>query len=129
MRSYGMKEIVIRNLRDDAKQCKFKSEEEVLSEIERCKQDLDDAKVGILEAHKKANACNHKFGPSSFTIQRMVVNYVTVYKRVCKLCKYQEFVTVSDSQPIKPDWAEGQYYNLKILCCTPEATMIKYSFN
>lgn len=111
--NYGIKSIVIKNLKSDASQCKFSSEEEVLQQIERCKRYLDNAKAEILEAFRKANTCTHDFNPSTYTVQGRYIGFVTVYERKCKHCRFTEYHTEKDDNK-KPDWtkdAKRYYYN------------------
>lgn len=83
-----------------------------------------DLSIKLLEhfkglSHKKLDeisACQHEFKRSTYTVRRMLINYVAVYERCCKKCGFTETHRLSEDDPSDslPAWAENaaqRYYN------------------
>lgn len=111
---FGIQTVIIRNIYQDIKYG-FNSVEELEKMIDECIGELMDTKPIALKALAERLECDHSFKDPTYTVQRRVIGYVTVYQRVCSDCGCIENVTKETDGT--PDWADGakeQYYNNSI---------------
>mgnify|MGYP001546097716 CR=1 FL=1 len=110
MRDFGIKNVVIRNMIDYAKQNRFQSESEVHESIRNCISLLENSSEEITNHFLNSQNCSHEYNETYFTVRKVFTGeFVTVYERTCSKCGFTEY-----ERDKKPDWAKNakeRYYN------------------
>jgi hypothetical protein len=115
---YGIKHIVLRNIDRAISSNWLNSVEELDQTIDRLKAQLEDSREVLKTRINKLSACEHVYNQPTYTVQRRIISYVTVYERQCKHCQYTEtFQYSEDSVGGLPIWTKNaaqRYYNNSI---------------
>jgi len=104
---------VIYALKEAIKNNRFDSEEELSKEIDGIINEIANVAPELIEQYRLSKECNHEYRPSTFTVQKRIFSFVTVYQRVCDHCQHTETHTEKDGIET-PSWTKGatqRYYN------------------
>lgn len=102
------------NMIREAKNGNLISAKELEKKFSEMLEELYKAKDAALLALKEIQTCKHEeYHNPTYTYERRIVNYVYVYKRICKGCGIIEHSQCNYKNE-KPEWAEGaeeRYHN------------------
>jgi hypothetical protein len=115
---YGVYNVVVRNIDRAIKHNQITDSAELDGLVNQLKDQLESNRSRWQEAITNRNTCQHsEFGKTTYTVQRRIMGYVTVYERSCKSCGYVDVFSLyseSEEKSVLPDWtikAEQRYYN------------------
>ena len=105
--------IAIRNISDSIRRGEFDKESDVEKAINDHVTTVLNARDQLIAQFRLLDGCGHDFKNPTYSVQKRVLGFVTVYERKCNVCGYKEIFQQNDKESL-PDWTDGAtetYYN------------------
>lgn len=104
---FGIRSVVIRNMKRYAKNQYYKSSKEFEKDIDLAIDMLQKAKKEALEVLETSQNCPHKeFKNFQSSLRRSILDYYTHYEKTCANCGFVEYYDEYEDGDIKPDWVK-----------------------
>lgn len=104
---YGMKNVVLKNINNAITAGRITTQEQLEQVFIQLENLIESSKDKLHERIGKIHTCEHEFFRATFTVQRMISGYTTIYERKCKKCGFGEYHSEGENGAPNPEWTEG----------------------